>query len=66
MVTEFYGSCNCERVKLNDAKDVSAFQLNPEGSAFPFAILLSEVHTVRWCAVLNSGGGMFQLKYGDQ
>lgn len=66
-MTEFYGTCNCERRKLHDAEDhaVRTYGVG-QTTPFPFALSFFELHTLHWCTVVNSAGGMFQLKYGDQ
>ena len=62
--------CNCEKVRLENKNEFHTVNLEPSGEAqtdtYKFGIMYCEVHSQRWCAVVNSAGGMFQLKYGEQ
>lgn len=60
--------CNCEKIMTLKSKD-EFHTVNLEagpGSEYKFGIMYCEVHSQRWCAVVNSQGGMFQLVFGEQ
>lgn len=57
--------CNCEKIHLQGEGEMHTVRFDPS-ELFEFGIMYTEVHCTRWCAVVNSQGGMFQLKYGEQ
>ena len=62
--TAQYPLCNCESKGMNHEKDIQWVVVDTHSG--PFALQMAEFHSANWCAVVNSAGGMFQLKFGEQ